>query len=115
MSSIKAWLLVGLLAVAVPASTATLTLDDLFGSEGAADVAVSPSGRYLAAVVRRKDDDLLVVQDLTTGESRGLTRVGRKDVGKLFDSRCTSTRSGCRCCSSTATRTTSFRTSSRRS
>jgi dienelactone hydrolase len=87
VSSNKAWLLVGLLAFAAPASAANLTLDDLFGSEGAADVAVSPSGRYLAAVVRRKDDDLLVVQDLTTGESKGLTRVGRQDVGKLFDSR----------------------------
>jgi pimeloyl-ACP methyl ester carboxylesterase len=83
----KAWLLVGLMAIGGPASAAGLTLDDLFATEGAADVAVSPSGRYLAAVVRRKNDDLLVVQDLTTGESQGLTRIGRKDVGKLFDSR----------------------------
>jgi dienelactone hydrolase len=87
VSSHKAWLLAGLFAFVGPACAANLTLDDLFATEGAADVSVSPSGRYLAAVVRRKDDDLLVVQDLDTGESKGLTRVGRRDVGKLFDSR----------------------------
>jgi len=86
VSSLRAWLLAGLCAFGSSAFGANLTLDDLFASEGAADVAVSPSGRYLAAVVRRKDDDLLVVQDLTSGESKGLTRVGHKDVGKLFES-----------------------------
>jgi dienelactone hydrolase len=87
VSSLKTGLLIALCALGGSASAANLSLDDLFGDEGAAAVAVSPSGRYLAAVVRRRDDDLLVVQDLTTGESKGLTRVGRKDVGELFDSR----------------------------
>src|SRR3569832_2027952 len=84
VSSLKAWLCIGLLGLCTfgsAASAASLTLDDLFGREGAADVAVSPSGRYLAAVVRRKDDDVLVLQDLTTGQSKGLTSIGRNDVG----------------------------------
>jgi len=67
------------------AAALRLTLDDLFSKEGARDVAVSPSGRYLAAVVRQKDNDILVVQDLTTGEHKGITRFGRKDLGPQFD------------------------------
>ena len=70
-----------------PAHADTLSLDDLFADTGAHDVAVSPSGRYLAAVVRRGNDDLVAVQDLVTGERTGLTRVGKKDVGEIFDAR----------------------------
>jgi dipeptidyl aminopeptidase/acylaminoacyl peptidase len=62
-----------------------LSLDDLFSeSAGAADVAVSPSGRYLAIVARRVTDDLLVLVDLDTGERKPLTRIGRDDAGPLL-------------------------------
>ena len=73
---------------AEPAAPArTLTLDDLFSEEGARDVAISPSGHYLAAVVRRKDADLLVVQDLDTGKHLGIQKIGRKDIGPQYDAR----------------------------
>ena len=67
------------------ATRATLTLDDLFSDNGAHDVAVSPSGRYLAAILRQGDNDFIVVQDFTTGVHKPITRVGRKDAGKQFD------------------------------
>jgi dipeptidyl aminopeptidase/acylaminoacyl peptidase len=69
--------------VAMPAAT----LDDLFSDDGATDVAVSPSGRYLAMVVRKSDNDLLAVLDFETGKYQTLTKVGRKDVGTRYDSR----------------------------
>jgi len=76
---------------AAPAAAATpahaISLDDLFSEEGARDVSISPSGQYLAAVVRRKDADLLVVQDLTTGKHLGVQRIGRKDIGAQYDAR----------------------------
>ena len=89
------WLVVVLSALALPAwpadpapaAQSPLTLDDLFSAEGAYDVAVSPSGNYLAAVVRRPDGDLLVVQDLVANQLKGITRIGHKDAGPKFDAR----------------------------
>jgi dipeptidyl aminopeptidase/acylaminoacyl peptidase len=82
-----AWLLV-VCAYALPAfADDNLTLDDFYSEEGAADVAVSPSGRYVAAVVRRTNEDLLVVLDLETDKRTAITRVGKKDVGASFDAR----------------------------
>lgn len=66
---------------------AAITLDDLFSQSGARDVAVSPTGRYIAAVVSRPDDDVLVVQDLSTGARFNNTRVGHADIGPQFDAR----------------------------
>src|SRR5262245_14933681 len=94
----RAWL-TGLLAVlthagaadpapAPPAPT-TVTLGDLFAEEGVVDVSVSPSGRYVSAVIRHFDHDLLMVYDVTTGASKGLTRMRRKDVGDRYDARIT--------------------------
>lgn len=81
--------LVGLVSVAHGAETAPapISLDDLFSQSGARDVAVSPSGRYIAAIVSRPDDDVLVVQDLSNGARTNNTRVGHGDVGPLFDTR----------------------------
>lgn len=67
------------------ATSAALTLDDLFSDDGTRDVSVSPSGRYLATVVVRKDDDLLVVQDLASGQRQSIMGLGRKDIGPQFD------------------------------
>ncbi|HET9865226.1 MAG TPA: S9 family peptidase [Steroidobacteraceae bacterium] len=82
------WLL-GLLSSAAHAATvaAPVGLDDLFAESGARDVAVSPDGRYLAAVVARPDDDVIVVQDLTSGARIHNTRVGHGDVGPQYDAR----------------------------
>ena len=91
----KRWLATVLWALAIPAWPAdpapvtqtALTLDDLFSEAGAYDVAVSPSGNYLAAVVRRPDGDLLVVQDLAANQLKGITRIGHTDAGPKFDAR----------------------------
>src|SRR6185503_4907352 len=61
-----------------------LSLDDLYSEAGAGDVAVSPSGRYLAIIAHRPDDDIVVVVDLTTGERKPITRVGKFDAGRLL-------------------------------
>jgi dipeptidyl aminopeptidase/acylaminoacyl peptidase len=68
-----------------PPPPAALTLGDLFSDDGARDVSVSPTGRYLAAVVVRKDTDMLVVQDLSTGKLQNVVGLGRKDIGPQFD------------------------------
>ena len=89
------WLVVVLSALAMPAwptdpAPATKlppSLEDLFSDQGAYDVAVSPSGNYLAAVVRQADGDLLVVQDLAANQLKGITRIGRKYAGPKFDAR----------------------------
>ncbi|HEU4589802.1 MAG TPA: S9 family peptidase [Steroidobacteraceae bacterium] len=73
-------------AAEVPAS-APVSLDDLFSGSGARDVAVSPNGHYLAAIVSRPDDDVLVVQDLTSGARINNTRIGHGDVGSQYDAR----------------------------
>ncbi len=95
-SSSLASLLASLLLAAVttasaaepaPADMPTATLDDLLAEDGVADVAVSPSGRYLAIVVRKGETDRLAVMDLQTGEHQVISSVGRKDVGQRFDAR----------------------------
>jgi hypothetical protein len=79
-----------LVAAAAEPAAARLSLDDLFSDQGSTDVAVSPSGRYIAVVVRRKEDDLLALIDTGDGTLKGLTKVGVKDVGPRFDARMTS-------------------------
>lgn len=75
------------LAHAADKPPAPITLDDLFSQSGARDVAVSPTGRYIAAIVSRPDDDVLVVQDLASGARITNTRVGHGDIGPQFDAR----------------------------
>jgi len=69
------------------AGAAVLTLDDLFSEDGIPDMAVSPSGRFVAAVVRHADADLLMVYDLSTDERKPLTRLSRSDIGPQFEAR----------------------------
>jgi pimeloyl-ACP methyl ester carboxylesterase len=58
------------------------TLDELYSEYTLVDTAISPSGRYVAAIVRREKDDVLVNFDLTTGERKPLQRVAFTDAGK---------------------------------
>src|SRR4051812_20624624 len=69
---------------AEPAS-APISLDDLFSDQGARDLAVSPSGRYIAAVVGRADEDVIIVQDIVSDARIRTTRVGHADVGRQYD------------------------------
>ncbi len=70
---------------AVPGGSPVASLDDLFSEEGAQDVAVSPSGKLLGAVIRRKSEDVIVVKDLTTGDHKIISSAGRKDIGPKLD------------------------------
>jgi dipeptidyl aminopeptidase/acylaminoacyl peptidase len=68
-----------------PPAVRSLSLADFFSDDGARDIAVSPTGKHLAAVVSRKGVDALVIQDVETGKAHGIMNVGRKEIGELFD------------------------------
>jgi dipeptidyl aminopeptidase/acylaminoacyl peptidase len=65
----------------------SLTLEDLYSEYNAVDTDISPSGKMLAAVVRRKDDDALVSVDLATGEKKLITRINKDSFGDQLDVR----------------------------
>ena len=50
-------------ARAQAADPVPFTLDDLFAERDVRDAAISPSGRYVAVVVRQEPNDVIVVQD----------------------------------------------------
>jgi len=58
------------------------SLDDLYSDLNIVDTSISPSGRYLAFIVRRATDDTLAVVDLQTGEKKALQRSKPSDLGK---------------------------------
>jgi dipeptidyl aminopeptidase/acylaminoacyl peptidase len=57
------------------------TLDDLYSELNIVDTSISPSGRYLAIIVRRPTDDTLAVMDLQTSEKKALQRSKPTDLG----------------------------------
>jgi dipeptidyl aminopeptidase/acylaminoacyl peptidase len=59
-----------------------LSLDDLYSDLNLADAAISPSGRYLAYIVRRPTDDLLIVMDLQTKERKPIQKSIPDQAGK---------------------------------
>jgi dipeptidyl aminopeptidase/acylaminoacyl peptidase len=61
------------------------SLDDLFSGLNVVDAAISPSGRYLAIVLRRPEDDLLLVLDLQTNEKKVVQRSTPGQAGKLLE------------------------------
>ena len=56
------------------------TLDDLYADERLPDAAVSPSGRYIAAVLRLPDISVVLVMDRQTGENKPIVRLGKDNV-----------------------------------
>jgi dienelactone hydrolase len=58
-----------------------LALDDLFSEVSVVDAALSPSGRYLAVIVRRTEDDRLLMYDLTTGDKTYIKSVPKVSPG----------------------------------
>ena len=69
-------------APAAAAAPARLpTLDDLYSELNVVDTSISPSGRYLAYVVRRPTDDSLAVMDLQTNTRQALQRIKPSDLG----------------------------------
>src|SRR6187402_3051733 len=57
------------------------SLDDLYSELNIVDTSISPSGRYLAFVVRRPTDDTLAVMDLQTKTKKALQRSKPSDLG----------------------------------
>lgn len=102
MKIVRSWPFPALAAVACLSMTPTLpaadsagnelpaaSLDDLFSEDGATAAAVSPSGRYIATVVRKGDIDRVAITNLETGTHEVVTQIGRKDLGQRFDTRMT--------------------------
>jgi dipeptidyl aminopeptidase/acylaminoacyl peptidase len=60
------------------------TLDELFSEANIVSASLSPSGKFLAAVVRDARSDLLLLVDLATGERKFLQRTGFDDAGEAL-------------------------------
>jgi dipeptidyl aminopeptidase/acylaminoacyl peptidase len=57
-------------------------LDDFFSDLNVVDAAVSPSGKYIASVVRRAEDDMLVLLDLETRKAEVVQSSRHSALGK---------------------------------
>jgi dipeptidyl aminopeptidase/acylaminoacyl peptidase len=83
-------------ACAAPASAQTtaaaaplpaLTIEDLYSESNIVDVDISPSGKTLAAVVRRDSEDVIISVELATGEKKLVTRINKDAFGDQIDVR----------------------------
>lgn len=75
-------------SAAAPASGSAvprITLDDLYSDVRRPDVALSPSGRYLAGVIVGEDSSAVYVTDLETGATRNIVGVGKDAISKQTD------------------------------
>src|SRR5947207_253791 len=85
-----AWLLspVSAQQATPPKSRSTpLTLDELISDPDLQDAAVSPSGRYVAVALWRRDSDLVALMDLDTRQTKVLTTIGHDVAGKNLNVR----------------------------
>lgn len=70
-----------------PAGKPVLTLDDLYSEYNVIDADLSPNGKMIAAAIRRQNDDMLVVLDLTTNQKTPVTRINKDAFGDQIDVR----------------------------
>jgi len=70
-----------------PGGKPVLTLEDLYSEYNVIDAALSPNGKMIAAAIRRKDDDMVVVLDLTTNQKTPVTRINKDAFGDQIDVR----------------------------
>jgi fermentation-respiration switch protein FrsA (DUF1100 family) len=61
------------------------TLEELFSEPTVVDAAISPSGRYIATVLRQPTEDLLIVFDLQTSERKVIQRAGFSGVDRNLE------------------------------
>ncbi len=82
-----AWLplLLGTIAGAQEPGRRTAVLADFYSDPNIVDAAVSPTGRYVASIVRRADDDMLVSLDLETKEATIVQSSRHAALGKHLD------------------------------
>jgi pimeloyl-ACP methyl ester carboxylesterase len=62
-----------------------LTLDDLISNPDLRDASVSPSGKYIAVTLWRKDSDMLVLMDLDTKAMKVLSNFGHDVAGEKLN------------------------------
>jgi acetyl esterase/lipase len=62
-----------------------LTVDDLIADPDLRDAAVSPSGRYIAVSLWKRDNDLIALMDVETKQTKVLTRIGHDVAGKKLN------------------------------
>jgi len=62
-----------------------LTLDDIYSQPSIPDTAISPSGRYLAAILRRNGIDVLMVIDLQQKTDKVIARADQKSLGEKLN------------------------------
>ena len=74
-------------APAEPKPGRPLVLEDLFSELSVVDAALSPSGRYLAVIVRQPDEDRLLTYDLDTGDRKYIQRVAVNQAGQALSLR----------------------------
>lgn len=67
---------------APPAKSHPVSIDDLYSELNVVDAALSPSGRYLAVIVRRPGDDILAVLDVRTAEKKPIQHALSGQAGK---------------------------------
>ena len=61
------------------------SLEDLYSEPTVVDVSISPSGRYIATIVRQTAEDLLVMFDLQTNERKVIQRAGFSGVARNLE------------------------------
>ena len=70
-----------------PAGKPVLTLEEIYSEYNVIDADISPSGKMIAAAIRREADDMVVVLDLTTGQRTPVTRINKDAFGDQIDVR----------------------------
>jgi dipeptidyl aminopeptidase/acylaminoacyl peptidase len=64
-----------------------LTIEDVISDPDLRDVAVSPSGKFLAAALWRQDSDMIVLMDLESKATKVLTNIGHDVAGEKLNVR----------------------------
>ena len=70
-----------------PPAATRVSIEDLYSEYNIVDVDISPSGKTLAAVVRRDSEDVLMSVDLATNEKKLITRINKDSFGDQIDVR----------------------------
>ncbi len=65
----------------------TVTIEDLFSESNIVDVDISPTGKTLAAVVRRDSEDAILLVEFATGEKKIIARINKDAFGDQIDVR----------------------------
>jgi dipeptidyl aminopeptidase/acylaminoacyl peptidase len=81
---LPAFVLLGIVPAAFAADSRPV-LDDFFSDLNMVDAAVSPSGKFIASIVRRADDDILVSLDLEARKSELVQSSRHAALGKHLE------------------------------